>query len=302
MIRLEDEITHIYQVYLMRVPDKKELKHWISEIESEKISIDDMPNLLKMSDEYKLVHNIPPLENPEYFETSKKKISKQEVVEFLKKRGPVKVQNKTDIQPSVIELLKSLDTKKLLILDLGSNNRRLTENIINVDIVNTNKSTDYVLDICKGLPFENNLFDLVICTAVLEHVAEPIKVVSEIHRVLNHHGLVWADIPFLQPLHRVPTDFQRYTIDGIRYLFRHFEEISSGNANDIGSSMAWILDEFRKVILPKTNNEYLIKVFDTEWEQFKKHVTDSCRQNNLNQSNSALNITGAVYFYGRKSN
>lgn len=302
MPKLEEEIAHFYKIYLNREPDDVGLTHWISEIKSGKISIDDIPKLLKMSDEYKSIHNTPHLENPTYFKNLKKKLSKQDVIEYLKKRGPVKVQNKTEIQLGITQLLKSIDTEKLLILDLGSSNRRLTKNIFNVDIDNAYNFTDHISDVTKGLPFENNVFDLVLCSAVLEHVNEPIKVVSEIHRVLNHHGLVWSDIPFLQPLHRIPTDYQRYTIDGIRYLFRHFEEISSGNANDIGSSMAWVLDEFRKVILPVTKNKYLLKVFDKEWDQFKKSLEDSCKENNINQNEDALNVTGAVYFYGRKSN
>ena len=167
-------------------------------------------------------------------------------------------------------------------------------------MVNPCNCTDFILDITNELPFEENTFDAVICTAVLEHVAEPIKVVSEIYRILRPEGIVWADIPFLQPLHRVPTDYQRYTIDGIEYLFKNFEKLDSGNANDIGVSTKWILDEFRKVILPETDSKFLIKLFDHDWEEFGKELAKVTHGTNINKNVNALNITGAVFFYGKK--
>lgn len=228
-----------------------------------------------------------------------KKISKNELNSFLEKRGPVKIQNESSIQLGIKDILKSLKTENLLILDIGSSNRRLLKNVINVDMVES-VNTDFVLDICNGLPFENDAIDLVICTAVLEHVTEPIKVVSEIYRILKPGGLVWIDIPFLQPLHRVPTDYQRYTIDGIRFLLRNFDEIDAGNANDLGTSMSWLLDEFRKVILPKTKSDYLKKIFDEDWDILKNNLDHMTWDTEINQLPEALNVTGAVFFYGKK--
>lgn len=293
--KIEFEIARIYEQYLSRKPDQEGLNHWLSLIKNGKLNIKDLPNIIKESEEFKNKHKSPVPIN--FFDHKR---GRTELNEFIKKRGPVKVQNLTDIQLSVLSVLKSLNSENVLILDLGSNDRRLTPNVINVDIINPNNCTDFVLDICNDLPFEENTFDVVFCTAVLEHVAEPVKVVSEIHRVLCPEGIVWADIPFLQPLHRVPTDYQRYTIDGIRYLFRNFEEIDSGNANDIGTSIKWILDEFRKVILTKTNSEFLIKIFDNDWEKFEKELVEVAKDNNINASVDALNITGAVFFYGKK--
>lgn len=39
------------------------------------------------------------------------------------------------------------------------------------------------------MPFENNSFDIVICTEVLEHVVSPEKVLKEIERVLTKDGI-----------------------------------------------------------------------------------------------------------------
>jgi len=79
------------------------------------------------------------------------------------------------------------------------------------------------------LPFPADYFDIVIIQAVLEHVISPEKVVSEIYRVLAEKGIVYSETPFLQPVHEGPYDFTRFTNSGHRWLFRKFDEISSGS-------------------------------------------------------------------------
>ncbi|MDU8945529.1 class I SAM-dependent methyltransferase [Ovoidimarina sediminis] len=63
--------------------------------------------------------------------------------------------------------------------------------------------TDTVDVICDAhyLPFPDGSFDGVWIQAVLEHVVEPQKVVKEIHRVLTHDGIVYAETPFMQHVH-----------------------------------------------------------------------------------------------------
>tara|TARA_B100000886_G_scaffold337886_1_gene299571 strand:- start:19754 stop:20647 length:894 start_codon:yes stop_codon:yes gene_type:complete len=78
------------------------------------------------------------------------------------------------------------------------------------------------------LPYVSLSFDLVIIQAVIEHVLDPDKVVSEIFRVLKNNGLVYSETPFMQSVHEGAYDFTRYTHSGHRWLFKSFEEISSG--------------------------------------------------------------------------
>ena len=95
--------------------------------------------------------------------------------------------------------------------------------------------------ICDGhdLPFKNNTFDGVIIQAVLEHVLEPIRCVSEIHRVLKNNGIVYSETPFMQQVHAGKFDFTRFTHLGHRRLFRQFAEIESGAACGTGMALAW---------------------------------------------------------------
>jgi len=90
------------------------------------------------------------------------------------------------------------------------------------------------------LPFKDNKFDLVIIQAVLEHVINPNKVVSEISRVLKKGGIIYAETPFMQNVHEGAYDFSRFSHSGHRYLFKDFYEIESGYISGAFSSVLFI--------------------------------------------------------------
>ena len=91
------------------------------------------------------------------------------------------------------------------------------------------------------LPFADGSFDAVVCQAVLEHVLDPPRVVSEIHRVLAPGGLVYAEIPFMQQVHEGAYDLTRYTYVGLRRLFRKFDEVAAGAVCGPAMAVAWSL-------------------------------------------------------------
>lgn len=75
------------------------------------------------------------------------------------------------------------------------------------------------------VPLKEKSVDCIICTEVLEHLTDPQACVNEIHRLLRDQGLVFASVPFFYPVHADPYDFQRFTEDGLRYLFRNFRSV-----------------------------------------------------------------------------
>ncbi len=65
---------------------------------------------------------------------------------------------------------------------------------------------------------EPNSFDTVLCSEVLEHIAEPSKALAEMARVIRPGGTLILTVPFLGRLHEEPHDYYRYTEHGIRAL------------------------------------------------------------------------------------
>ncbi len=76
---------------------------------------------------------------------------------------------------------------------------------------------DYVEDATK-LSFKDNTWDTVFSFQTLEHVEDPHKMVSEMHRVLKPGGRAIITVPFMVAEHKDPTDFQRFTKDGLAKL------------------------------------------------------------------------------------
>ena len=56
---------------------------------------------------------------------------------------------------------------------------------------------DYVSDICS-IPVEDESFDAVLCTEVLEHVPDPVKAIEEFARLLKPGGKLILTAPFFR--------------------------------------------------------------------------------------------------------
>lgn len=70
---------------------------------------------------------------------------------------------------------------------------------------------DQFCDLSKGLPFEDNKFDTVISSDVIEHLPDPMLAFHEMARVLKPGGKLILNTPFLYMLHEVPHDYYRHT-------------------------------------------------------------------------------------------
>lgn len=119
-------------------------------------------------------------------------------------------------------------------------------NVVAFDVYASN-NIQFVAD-AHGIPFQSGTFDAVIIQAVLEHVLEPSKVVSEIYRVLKAKGVVYSETPFLQHVHEGAYDFTRFTESGHRYLFKHFALVKSGASAGAGTQLIWAIDNFSRGI------------------------------------------------------
>lgn len=69
-----------------------------------------------------------------------------------------------------------------------------------------------------ALPFQDAVFNMVLCSQVLEHVPEPSGLMAEVARVLKPGGTLLLTAPQTWGLHMEPHDFYRYTKYGLCYL------------------------------------------------------------------------------------
>ena len=84
---------------------------------------------------------------------------------------------------------------------------------------------DYPEIDAHALPYEDDSFDCVAFDQVLEHVRKPWVCVNEAHRVLKPGGIVIITSPFFYQEHPHPTDFWRFTTDGLSVLVENFSKI-----------------------------------------------------------------------------
>ncbi len=104
------------------------------------------------------------------------------------------------------------------ILDMGGKKQRkrglfdIEQYGLHVEYANLDAATapDYCCDI-TAVPVEDEHFDGIILSEVLEHVPEPYAVVQEAYRVLKPGGSALLCTPFMIGIHADPYDFGRYT-------------------------------------------------------------------------------------------
>jgi SAM-dependent methyltransferase len=75
-----------------------------------------------------------------------------------------------------------------------------------------------------GMPFPDGVFDLVLCTQVLEYVLDPDGPVREICRVLKPGGIALFSFAAFYPRIAVD-DYWRFTSAGLRHLLRPFRRV-----------------------------------------------------------------------------
>lgn len=162
------------------------------------------------------------------------------------------------------------------ILNIGSLSKDLTSlhpKIINLDIIYYSH-IDIVAD-AHQLPFRDESVDMILFKNVLEHVRNPLQVLSEIFRVLKKGGFLYMKAPFLQPYHAVPDDYQRYTVSGFKELMKPYEELEFGISVGPGSSLSWILREYLAIATSLGNQKfYHLGLYFWGWFTFWLKYTD----------------------------
>lgn len=134
------------------------------------------------------------------------------------------------------------------VLNAGAGNRDISAfvegELTNQDIPQgLHNANIHILSPLHEIPREDGYFDVIFCNAVLEHVSNPDEIVAEFARVCRPGGHLYLAVPFMQPEHKDPTDFQRYTADGLVALVqRHgFVAEKVEPLHNVYTTLGWLV-------------------------------------------------------------
>jgi SAM-dependent methyltransferase len=133
------------------------------------------------------------------------------------------------------------------LLDVGCGDKpyrewlRCIDAYVGVDVYD-GPEVDVLINPKTPWPVESGAFDSVLCTQVLEHVADIDLVVREIRRVLKPGGMLVVSVPFAYNEHGGPDDYRRLSIYGVRELFApDYEILEIKTQGRVGSSLTSLL-------------------------------------------------------------
>lgn len=89
--------------------------------------------------------------------------------------------------------------------------------IIRVDSI---QNAESFIDFNKKFPFQDNSFDSVLLFNALYIANDPVFTIREIHRVLKNGGQLFLASPFVANEMPEPSDFARFTKEGLEKLLR----------------------------------------------------------------------------------
>ncbi|MEM7519136.1 MAG: class I SAM-dependent methyltransferase, partial [Planctomycetota bacterium] len=194
-----------------------------------------------------------------------------------------------------LDSMVAAGAKRVLIVGSGTTDYVVPDD---VELVYTDVAfgpqTRFVAD-CHDLPFADETFDGVLAIAIFEHVADPGRCASEIHRVLSPKGRIYAATPFMQPVHMGRYDFTRFTYLGHRRLMRGFDSLKDGMALGPGSTFGWALEYYLLSFSDNLNVRRFLRTAGLLLSvPFK--ITDRI----LQRKEGSLDAAGGLFFYGEK--
>lgn len=180
------------------------------------------------------------------------------------------VRNKVAILTK-LSLLNNFSNKKILEIGFGTGDLLKTlchsnknNFFVGLEFVSSAfsyfKSNNSNLYLCRGsiekLPFHDGVFDIVICSHVIEHIKDDETVVTEITRVLKRNGSVVVAVPVYgeSPLH-----YRQYTAYKLKSLFNKCG-LTPVYLRPYGSILAKIIYKMINIFSSETyGNQLIIK-------------------------------------------
>ncbi len=98
-----------------------------------------------------------------------------------------------------------------------------------------------------AIPLDDRSLDAIVCTQVIEHLAEPLAALKEFRRLLRANGRLFLTAPFAWEEHETPYDFYRFARSGLEHLLRRagFEQIEIASRGNAFATIAQLLNSAR---------------------------------------------------------
>ena len=186
------------------------------------------------------------------------------------------LKNKKDFRD---QILSDIDPKDD-VLDIGMAMRDKHQKIISnsletLDVNDYGSYPNIVCDICSDLNALETKYDKIICIAILEHVYDPFKAVSNLKKMLKDDGKIFGYVPYLYHYHAPQDlkfqDYFRFSKDALAYLFKDFSEVELYPIRErISSSFHMIFAGRWKNYMEKTNINILLDKLSSDEKNLKQ--------------------------------
>ncbi len=134
---------------------------------------------------------------------------------------------------------------------------------------NADKNLKFILADAKTTPFKSATFDLVLATAVIEHISDTDSVIAELKRVIKSNGIICITLP--NPFFDAINTFFNNTGHVRRYGIKKIKSILENRGFEVISSRHTMLFPFCKFPLERVIEKVII-FFKLEFIFFN-HVT-----------------------------
>ncbi|NJP07110.1 MAG: class I SAM-dependent methyltransferase [Chloroflexaceae bacterium] len=126
-----------------------------------------------------------------------------------------------------------------------------------LDVIDRGEAT-IVADIQHCPEVASNTYDVIVCTQVLEHIANPFKAIAELQRILKPGGTLLLTVPAAYPYHAIPQDYWRYTRDSLHLLLDPgFEQVTVHSYGNqlvvVAAYWYWMADHLPRQALMTSN-------------------------------------------------
>jgi SAM-dependent methyltransferase len=133
------------------------------------------------------------------------------------------------------------------ILECGGQRYRTllpSQHVASYDVVDLNPRTPFATicgDIQHLKTIATGTYDVVICTQVLQYVDDPMRALSELHRILCPGGRLLLSVPFIEKDYVRMGDNWRFTKKSVKLLLSPFRRSEVTTGGNLFSSVCYLL-------------------------------------------------------------